>query len=155
MYIEQLDLPFKDFMIEAPTELMEMANRYYKSVENQLNTHFNRALDNDAFGNKVAFCYYKKSHMIHSLFNLIYFIYREKQNQKALYDMGKITEVYGDLYYKEKYGIEELVKPYLCIGIDIKKTFNDVQFDGSVYVTGIGYMYISPSDVNPIFTIFK
>jgi len=154
MLINKLDIPYKN-LYSFPGELSEIARNYTNSISKQLDINFTKAMNNDAFGNHIAFCYYKKMHMINALFLIIKFIYDEKVNQVKLYNEDKINYVYGDLYYRDKYCIDNLIKPYMCIDIDIKKTFNDVNFDGSVYITGIGHMYISPSSKEPIFTIFN
>ena len=74
MQIDKLDIPYKKIG-SFPKPESRIAEDFYGSISKQLNENFNNALDNDAFGNKQAYCYYRNSHMIHTLFNIIYFIY--------------------------------------------------------------------------------
>lgn len=153
MNLLNIDQPYVCFEDFAPTELMALTENFYESVEKVYYSILNKAIDNDAFGNKSSYCSYYKLSLINTLYTIIFFIYMEKKQQVVLYEEGKISEVQGDAFYHEKYGIGNLKKQFLCIGVDLEKVFNSVNFDGQTYITGIGYMYINPSDVEPIFTI--
>lgn len=153
MKLKDIDVPYKCFNSYAPTELMSITTNFYNVVEKEKNKLIRQALNNDAFGNTSAYCSYHKLILIETLFSMIYLIYKDKKAQLKLYNENEVEEVYSDVYYREKYNIKSMIKPFHCIGIDIRKVFDAINFDGEAYITGIGYMYISPSDKNPIFTI--
>jgi hypothetical protein len=153
MILSDIDNPFKCFNSYAPTPLMNITTDFYNVVEKERKKLLNLALNGDAFGSYDSYCYYDKLIMINTLYSIIYLIYMDKKAQLKLYNEGEISEVYSDVYYREKYNIASFIKPFYCINIDLRKVFDAVNFDGESYITGIGYMYISPTTNNPIFTI--